>query len=461
MSMFKNAVTYVLRKKVKTLIIFCVLLCMSTMTLSGVAVKKATDNAAKETFKTINSSFSMQINRRVNQGTPRGSGNIKGSDIEKISKTEGISGYVKRMGVIADVVNHNLIELTGENAGQISEDRKQKFGKAAIVTGINDSSKDDRFVAETFTLKKGRHLKNSDENKALVHEEFAKKNNLKIGDKFKLKSNPYDADNVNKANETVEVEIVGFFGGKNKAGVTYPQELYENYILTDISTTRKLYNYNKDNEIYQDATFFVKGGESLEKVMERVQKLPIDWQQYQLLKSSNNFPVLQQSIDAIYGVADKLFIGSLIFSGLVLTLILFLWINGRRKEIGIRLSIGVKKSKIFGQFLIEILLVSVFGFIGSFYLGKFAGKFVGKTVLSQVASSLGKSLSSDAKGQNIGGGADADGFNKMITELDVNVSPSDMKWVVIMGIAVIVIAVGIASYKLITKHPKELLSDID
>ena len=68
MSMFKNAVTYVLRKKVKTLIIFCVLLCMSTMTLSGVAVKKATDNAAKETFKTINSSFSMQINRRVNQG---------------------------------------------------------------------------------------------------------------------------------------------------------------------------------------------------------------------------------------------------------------------------------------------------------------------------------------------------------------------------------------------------------
>ncbi len=195
--------------------------------------------------------------------------------------------------------------------------------------------------------------------------------------------------------------------------------------------------------------------------MERVQKLPIDWQQYQLLKSSNNFPVLQQSIDAIYGVADKLFIGSLIFSGLVLTLILFLWINGRRKEIGILLSIGVKKSKIFGQFLIEILLVSVFGFIGSFYLGKFAGKFVGKTVLSQVASSLGKSLSSDAKGQNIGGGADADGFNKMITELDVNVSPSDMKWVVIMGIAVIVIAVGIASYKLITKHPKELLSDID
>ena len=38
-------------------------------------------------FKNITNSFSMQINRRVNQGTPRGSGNIKGEDIKKSLKT--------------------------------------------------------------------------------------------------------------------------------------------------------------------------------------------------------------------------------------------------------------------------------------------------------------------------------------------------------------------------------------
>ena len=460
MSMLKNAITYVLRKKVKTLIIFCVLLCMSTMALSGIAVKKATDNAAKETFKTINSSFSMQINRRVNQGTPRGSGNIKGSDIEKIRKVKGISDYVKRMGVIGDIVNHDLVELTGENAGAISEERKERFGRASLITGINDSSKDDRFVSETFKLKKGRHLKDSDKYKVLIHEDLAKKNKLKIGDKFKIKSNRYDADNINKANETVEVEIVGFFGGKNKKDVTYPQELYENYILSDIETARKLYNYTKDNEIYQDAAFYIKNGESLEKVMSLVKELPIDWKQYDLLKSSNNFPVLQESINAIYRVANILFIGSLIFSGLILTLILFLWINGRRKEIGIMLSIGMKKTKIFGQFLNEILFISLFSFIGSFYLGRVIAKFIGNTILRQVTSSIGRTLAAN-NGTNLGGGADAEGFNKMITELNVTINPGDMKWVVIMGIIIITIAVAIASYKLLAKRPKELLSDID
>ena len=86
MSIIKNAIAYVWRKKIKTLIIFCILLCMSTLILSSVSVKNATDMASKETLKNITSSFSMQINRRVNQGTPRGAGNLKGKDIEKINK---------------------------------------------------------------------------------------------------------------------------------------------------------------------------------------------------------------------------------------------------------------------------------------------------------------------------------------------------------------------------------------
>ena len=38
---------------------------------------------------------------------------------------------------------------------------------------------DERFAAQTFTLTEGRHIKDDDTNVALVHEDFAKKNNLK------------------------------------------------------------------------------------------------------------------------------------------------------------------------------------------------------------------------------------------------------------------------------------------
>ncbi|ETJ33541.1 Efflux ABC transporter, permease protein, partial [human gut metagenome] len=45
----KNALAYVWRKKIKTLIIFLILLAISTLTLGSIAVKNATDAASKET----------------------------------------------------------------------------------------------------------------------------------------------------------------------------------------------------------------------------------------------------------------------------------------------------------------------------------------------------------------------------------------------------------------------------
>ena len=45
---------------------------MATLSLISISIKKATDESSKDTFRNITNSFSMQINRRVNQGTARG-----------------------------------------------------------------------------------------------------------------------------------------------------------------------------------------------------------------------------------------------------------------------------------------------------------------------------------------------------------------------------------------------------
>ena len=46
-----------------------------------------------------------------------------------------------------------------------------------------------------------------------------------------------------------------------------------------------------------------------------------------MIKSSSNYPALQQSISGIYSISNKLFVGSLIFAGVVVSLLLFLWMN--------------------------------------------------------------------------------------------------------------------------------------
>ena len=90
-----------------------------------------------------------------------------------------------------------------------------------------------------------------------------------------------------------------------------------------------------------------------------------------MIKSSSNYPALQQSISGIYSISNKLFVGSLIFAGVVVSLLLFLWMNARKKEIAVLLSLGISKLEIFGQFLIEMVFISIPAFVGSYFLAQY------------------------------------------------------------------------------------------
>ncbi|EOT2914993.1 ABC transporter permease, partial [Clostridium perfringens] len=288
-----------------------------------------------------------------------------------------------------------------------------------------------------------------------------KKNNLKVGDKIKIKSNLFDADNEKGANETVEVEIKGLFDGHNNGVVSVPQELYENTLITDINTAAKVYGNTEDTAAYQDATFFVKGDKNLEKVIKDIGKLDINWREYNLIKSSSNYPALQQSISGIYSIANKLFAGSLIFAGVVVSLLLFLWINARKKEIAVLLSLGISKSTIFGQFLIELIFISIPAFIGSYFLASYTGDKLGNNILNRVTGDIAKKIAKQSLSSQLGGGAEVDGFNKTLTSLDINILPKSMMYVILFMSLVLIISLIISSYSILKKNPKELLIDND
>lgn len=457
--MFKNAFAYVIRKKVKTLVLFLIIMLMATLCLTGLSIKSATDEAAKETFKNISNSFSMQINRRTNQGTPRGAGNLKSGDIDKIANLPGVEKHLRRMSAVADLVDLERVE-TEQTLENLDEHKRKYFGQSVMVTGVNDSSVEDKFNSGALQLKEGRHITPEDKNVVLLHESLMKKNNLKLGDKIKLKGNPYDADNVNQSSETTEVTIIGVFGGDNQGQVTYALELNDNIVISDLKTSNTLYNTDAESANYMDATFFLKGGENLDKVMSEAKKQDINWDSYTLFKSESNFPVLQESINGIYGFARTMFVGSLIFSGLVITLILFLWLNARKKEVAVLLSIGRSKLQIIGQFISEVLIISVFSFTGAYFLSKYTVNGFANGAIRHATKSITKKLGQAAAQSNLGGGAEAEGFNKTISELNVAVDPSHMIYVVLIGVVVLVLAVLFASYKIMKSRAIELLTDI-
>ena len=137
--MFKNALAYVTRKKLKSLLIFVIVLMASSLTLISLAINAATDQAAEETLKDINNSFSMQINRQYNPGTPRGGGNVAGKDIQQIADLEDIVDYVKRINSVADLPDLDLVDNDQIQQNQ-SSDRQAEFGHAVMITGVNQLS---------------------------------------------------------------------------------------------------------------------------------------------------------------------------------------------------------------------------------------------------------------------------------------------------------------------------------
>ena len=457
--MLKNAFLYVTRKKLKSLVIFLVVLTMSSLGMISLSIQDATSKAAKEAFSGVTNSFSMEINRQVNQGTPRGGGNVKGVDIKKISESPEIEYTVKRINSVADLVGKDIIE-TPETLRGMSAERAKNFKRTVMLTGVNDSARETKFVSGAYKLVSGEHLKNEDKNQILMHEDLAKKNNLKVGDKVKIKSNLFDADNEKAANETVEVKIKGLFTGKNTGGVTAAQELYENTLVTDVSTAAKVYGNDEDTAVYQDATFFVKGEKDLDQVMAAVKKLEVNWREYNLIKSASNYPALEQSISGMYGVANQMFFGSLIFAGIVIALVLLLWMNARKKEIAILLALGLEKGQIFGQFVMELLMVSLPAFVGAYFLaGKFA-KIMGNDILKNVTTGVTKQMVKQAGATQLGGGAEMEGFTKTLSAIDVQMTISAVVITVVFMLAVILVSLGGISYRNLKKNPKELLTEL-
>ena len=125
---------------------------------------------------------------------------------------------------------------------------------------------------------------------------------------------------------------------------------------------------------------------------------------------------------------------------IVLSLILILWLRERIYEIGILLSIGISKTKIIGQFILELIFVSIPSIVVSLFLGNI--------ILNQI----------------IGGFKNSDNSTIIINNLlknDTlisNITIFLQSYGILIGI--IVLSVIMTSAMILIKKPKEILSKI-
>ena len=424
--MIKNAIAYITRKRNRTLIIFIIITIVLSCLYSCLTIMKSSNEIEKTLYESSNSSISITKKDgkyfNVNQF----------KDIEKIKEVEKIIIQYDGLAKLKDAK-----VVSGEQRIN-REDLSDEFKNVVSFEATNNTKRNILFSSRVFTIKEGKNIEENDKNSIIVHEEFAKQNNLKLGDEVNLELLDIEESGKIKSHK---FKIIGIFSGKKQETYTgLSSDFSENMVFVDYSTSQEILNKSENNKIANKILMYSSSAESTDLALNKLKELKIDESKYFVQKDSNAF---EESLESVSGIKHmiKIMTYSIMLGGIiVLSLILILWLRERIYEIGIFLSIGTSKIQIIMQFIFELLFISIPSIISSLFLGN--------VLIKVIAGGLINSENSMISGGNL--------IND--SSFMLNITTLGQSYLIL--ISIIVLSVVFASSLILIKKPKEILSKI-
>ncbi len=455
MSFFKRAYLQNIRKKGKTLLMFLLLLVMGTLILTCLSIQTATNTAALNVRESLMGSFTVDAKSAQGQLTQ----NV----VDEILKIPGVKeSYNGRSSNYAEFLSQDgeNLEVLTEGAFQVVEG----FEHAGRLLADRFSERNTLFTEKGFEIIDGEAITEGDTGTALVHEYFAEKNGLSIGDTITLSLNEQMlADDVMEKGgagvNTVEVKIIGIF--KN----TMPQEddmilshmFYENIVFTDPASYSELYMGAGDIS-YEYGDFDTSDPAEIDKIIGEVQNIPgVDWNKCTFVPHDTDYQNAKKSLSALSNMVKTLVIIIMIVSIVLLILILALWVRSRVHETGVFLAMGFSKVSILLQHITEILMIAVCAFSVAFILSGAIAGTVGNHLLEQAPEpeyQLEHLTDSETDDE-------AEPTAITLTQIEIRVSVRELFKLYIVGSILIILSVAIATIPILRMKPKEILTKMN
>ena len=419
MSIFNRAYLYIIRKKVRSSILFFIVILISLFLLSGSILNTTVGTISKNLYKDVNFGFTIESIDKSNK-------EIEKDTLKKINEVAGVNQknylYAKSVNVVDKKVVQENQNIT------ITEEMKNK-SNLVMMNGITSTKNNIDFKSEVLKLEKGRHIEENDQNKILVHEKFASINNLNLGDKIKLEQN----------GKTVEFEVVGIFSGEktnNFEGLS--SDFIENTVYTDYNSSQKLLDYSSNNKV-TSVEYGVNNPTELDDIIKNVESLGIN--NISVSKSNKNYELVTSSVESVTKLTNMIRISSVIVGVVILSLVLMFWIRERLYEIGVLLSLGISKINLILQFVVETLMVTIFGFLSALGLEFILLKYLSRNITKVFSEDLPKIISDE------------------LTKISIN--GSNIIGVVIVMITIVMISVIVALLPILKTKPKKILTQIN
>lgn len=425
-----RAVLYTIRKWKKTMLIFCLLLSIATLVLSGLAIADAQEEQAEEVRGTTGASFTVERNVSTG-GWSSGSGGsystqeyLTADMMEKIAEVDGIKGYnasIRTILCLSDS-NGNWLEQMNPTGHAMVDCQFYSYG-------CINSEYHSLFLSGALVMCEGRGIDTSIDNGIVISKEMAEKHDLKVGDTIQAVNNPLSSD------KTRELKIIGLFeivADKTDEKNNYNEASYYDYannaFVSEAAMKDLLENYADVG--YAAADFFVTDPKQLEVIIQQVQNIDsINWNNFQIIANDEVYQNISASLSNTGTLITTLIIVVTVVSMILIIVILSMSIRGRKRETGILLAVGIVKPAVILQYVLETLLIAVVAFPLAYLSGK------------RVAGTLGTLFGKAAE--------------------NVIVTPEHFMLVAIVGGILLVAAVLVSSISTMRLKPKQILAQME
>ena len=419
MSIFSRAYLYIIRKKVRSSILFLIVTLISFFLLSGSVLNTTVNNISKNLYKDVNFGFNIESVDKSNK------------EIEKdtLKKIEELKGITTKNYIFSKPVNVEGKKVVQENQNITLNDEVKNNSNLVMLNGITASKSNIDFKSEVLKLEKGRHIEENDKNKIMIHEKFAELNNVNLGDKIKL----------SQEGKILELEVVGIYSGeKTNTFNGLSSDFIENTVYTDYNSSQELSNLIANNKV-TSVEYGVEDPTKLDDVIKTVENLGLN--NLLVAKSNKNYELITSSVESITKITNMIRIGSVVVGVVILSLILMFWVRERTYEIGILLSLGTSKVNLVLQFIVEVLLVTIFGLMIALGIEMTTIKYLASNVVSIFSEDLPKTIADEL--------------------MKLSVNGIDIVNLVIVMIAIVIISVVVALLPILKMKPKKILTNIN
>ncbi|CBZ03780.1 ABC transporter permease [Clostridium botulinum] len=482
MNFLKRAMLSISKKKIKSLILFVVLLVIANMVLVGLSIQTATKKSTELAREKLGSDVTLKVNdqklmeqRRNNKEEGSSSRPSLTTDIaDTLKENEHVTQYNYISSSFGLAKNFENVKNEDSSDDTNSEEKPKgmfKMGGSDVTTMpeisfsgtiatnlLSDFKDGDSKIAE------GRGITKDDagKNVAVIEKNLAKENSLKVGSKIQVAS-------VDE-NTTLELEVVGIYEANSDESTNDNRNMDflnpYNKIYMPYDVVSKVSTGDSTNSI-TSAVYFMDNADNIESFKEYAKSKKIDLETYTLDANDQLYTQMVGPIENVGSFSKTLVATVSIAGAMILVLIIALSLKDRKYEIGVLLSLGESKFKVISQLVVEVILVASIAFATSAFTGNLAANKIGDTLLTneiEVAES-----SSMQENQNFGGrGTMVVGPGRMnsnvtknadvVKDMDVSVTSKDLEKLAGIGLLIVIASAAIPTISVLRFSPKTILS---